>query len=129
MNLPTGQRQAPEHNTDADRRFRPILWITLVIYVLSGVVVGLVRVEPPKEMDITELPPRMAKLIIPKKAVEEKPKEPEKPEEVEPEPEEPEPVKEEAPEEEVAPPTADSRRSGGSAKKRGHEGGDEYGSS
>ena len=112
MSLPTGQAQTLEHYTDIDRRFRLILWITLGIFVISGAAVGLVRVPPPKEADITELPPRMAKLIIPKK-VEEKPKEPDKPEEVELEPEE-EAVEEKVPEEVPTPPSpeeaADQRR-------------------
>src|SRR3990172_3873792 len=51
-----------------DERFRRILWGTVVLYMLLGMGVGLLKVPPPALPDVTQLPPRIAKLIIPPKA-------------------------------------------------------------
>ncbi|HLB94955.1 MAG TPA: TonB family protein [Nitrospiria bacterium] len=51
-----------------DERFRRILWATVVLYMLLGMGVGLLKVPPPALPDVTQLPPRIAKLIIPPKA-------------------------------------------------------------
>lgn len=70
--------------------FRNILLATLVTYGILGLGVAVVKVRPPAPPDITQLPPRIAKLVIQPKPVvppapevkpEEKAKEEEKPKE------------------------------------------------
>ena len=83
--------------------FRYILWASLGLYGIAGIGAGLLNVKPPEPMDITQLPPRIAKLLIPPKPVappvpEVKPVEPPKEEET---PKEEEKPKEEVPPEEV----------------------------
>lgn len=67
-----------------DELFRRILWSTLTVYILVGMGVGFLKVKPPALPDITQLSPRIAKLIIPPKvqpkAIEARPEELPKPE-------------------------------------------------
>jgi protein TonB len=78
-----------------DQFFRTILLGTLGMYALLGIVVGVIKVKPPAPPDVTHLPPRIAKLIIPPK-----PAAPPKPEV---KPEEAKPKEEEKPKEEAKP--------------------------
>lgn len=89
-----------------DERFRRILWSTVVLYMLLGMGVGLLKVPPPTLPDVTQLSPRIAKLIIPPKAPprpEVKKEEPPKPE-VQPEKEKPEAAQPEKKEVAAVPP-------------------------
>ncbi len=49
-----------------DKRFRTIAWLSILLYAAMGVVVGLVKVPAPSFEEAAQLPPRIAKLIIPK---------------------------------------------------------------
>jgi len=49
--------------------FRRILWITLIAYTVAGITVGVIKVSPPKPPDVTQLPARIAKLIIKPKPI------------------------------------------------------------
>ena len=96
------------HRDREEERFRRIFWITFILYSLLGVGVSLLHVEPVVLEDVTQLPPRIAKLIIkpkplpkPEVKLEEKPAEPtaeieeSEPEIVEPPPPTPEEIAEE----------------------------------
>ncbi len=99
--------QASFHQGHEDERFRRIFWITLIVYSFVGVGVSLLHVEPVVREDVTQLPPRIAELIIkpkplpkPEVKLEEKPAEPTaEVEEPEPEVVEPPPSPEEIAEE------------------------------
>ncbi len=49
-----------------DKRFRTITWASIFLYAVLGVAAGLVKVSPPQREEAAQLPPRIAKLIIPK---------------------------------------------------------------
>jgi TonB family protein len=74
-----------------ERRFKRVLGITFLIAILLGIVWPFIPVPEPDPMEIIEIPPRLAQLML-----EEKPLPPPPP--PEPEPEEPEPEDEPEPE-------------------------------
>lgn len=96
------------------RRFRKILLITLLIFLVLSIVMPLLPVPEPDEDDVAEVPPRLARLILERKQQEPPPPPPEpeiaKPEEKpaeEPKPEEKQPEEQKAepePEPEPEPP-------------------------
>ena len=85
-------------NDQQEDLFRLILWSTLALYMALGMGVGFVKVKPPAPPDVTKLPPRITRLIVPPKPVEPpkpevKPEEAPPEEKVESEKKEPEPEK------------------------------------
>jgi TonB family protein len=50
-----------------DRRFRFILWVSIVVYTLLAIGVASVKIQLPPRVEVGQLPPRIAKLIIPPK--------------------------------------------------------------
>jgi periplasmic protein TonB len=92
------------HRDREDERFHRIFWVTFILYSLLGVGVSLLHVEPVIREEVTQLPPRIAELIIKPKPLpkpEVKPSEPTaeieelEPEIVEPPPPTPEEIAEE----------------------------------
>jgi periplasmic protein TonB len=90
--------QEPFYSERHEAVFRHILWASLAVYGVLGLGVAVLKVKPPAPPDITQLPPRIAKLMIQPKPVappvpevkpvepaEEAPKEEDKPKEAAPE--------------------------------------------
>ena len=58
----------PWVESENDRRFKRIVTISIIVFGLLGIVIGLLPVPEPEQKSLQEVAPRLAKLILEKKA-------------------------------------------------------------